>query len=149
MAKVHVRDGAANVWTPIRSVVGPELHERMTDGELSGEFKPHDRGDPDGLELLEVYYPPNAVITVHAHEEDEIIYVVDGAILLGGRVYPKGSSVFVAHQTLYGFEAGPDGLHMVNFRARADHSFITQQEFLAERRKKGVVAEEEPGREQA
>lgn len=136
MAKVHVQDGAANVWTPIRSVIGPELQARMTDGELLGEFKPHDRGDPNGLDLLEIYYPPNAVITVHAHEEDEIIYVVDGAIRLGNRLYPKGSSVFVARQTLYGFEAGPEGLHMVNFRARADHSFITQPEYLASRREK-------------
>lgn len=136
MAKVHVQDGAANVWTPIRSVIGPELQARMTDGELLGEFKPHDRGDPSGLDLLEIYYPPDAVITVHAHEEDEIIYVVDGAIRLGNRLYPKGSSVFVARQTLYGFEAGPEGLHMVNFRARADHSFITQPEYLANRRAK-------------
>lgn len=148
MAKVHVQDGAANVWTPIRSVIGPELQARMTDGELLGEFKPHDRGDPNGLDLLEIYYPPHAVITVHAHEEDEIIYVVDGAIRLGNRSYPKGSSVFVARQTLYGFEAGPEGLHMVNFRARADHSFITQPEYLASRQTKSANAEDvgrEPG----
>lgn len=134
MAKVHVRDGAANAWTAIRSVVGPEMRERMTEGELSGAFKPHDRNDPDGLELLEIFYPPGAVISLHAHEEDEIIYVVEGAIRLGNRSYGKGSSVFVARQTLYGFEAGPEGLHMVNFRARVDHSFITREQFAESRK---------------
>lgn len=136
MAKIHVRDGAANAWTPIRSVIGPDLLERMTEGELQGQFKPHDRGDPTGLELLEIYYPPNAAIALHAHLEDEIIYVVDGAIRLGDRTYGKGSSVFVARQTLYAFQAGPDGLHMINFRARPDHSFITSQEYLSARKEK-------------
>ncbi|MDT0575948.1 hypothetical protein RM533_07090 [Croceicoccus sp. F390] len=134
MSKVHVQDGAANVWTPIRSVVPPQMHERMTAGEMAGEFKSHDRNDPERLDLLEIFYPANAVINVHAHEEDEIIYVVEGDIRLGKRLYPKGSSVFIARQTLYSFEAGPDGLHMVNFRARADHSFITQSEYLARKR---------------
>lgn len=140
MAKIHVQDGAKNVWTSIRSVIGPELQQRMTDGELQGDFKPHDRGDPTGLELLEVYYPPHAVIKLHAHHEDEIIYVVDGAIRLGDRLYGKGSSVFVAGETLYGFEAGPEGLHMVNFRARSDHSFIPKEEFIAQRNKAKEVA---------
>lgn len=140
MAKVHVRDGAGNAWIKVASVIGPELRERMTEGELLGEFKPHDRGADDGLELLEVYYPPHAAIAVHAHDEDEIIYVVDGAIRLGGRLYGKGSSVFVAGETLYGFEAGPEGLHMVNFRARPDKTFIPQEEFLETRRRKAQAA---------
>ena len=135
MGKIHVQDGETNSWTQIRSVIGPELRERMTEGELLGEFKPHDRGDPEGLELLEIYYPPNAAISVHAHVEDEIIYVVDGAIRLGNRVCGKGSSVFVARDTLYSFEAGPDGLHMVNFRARSDHSFITADEYSEQQKK--------------
>ncbi|WP_340586981.1 hypothetical protein [Erythrobacter alti] len=133
MSKIHVQDGAENEWTPIRSVIGRELSERMTEGELLGEFKPHDRGDPAGLELLEVYYPADAEISVHAHLEDEIIFVVDGSIQLGNRTYGKGSSLFVARHTLYGFKAGPEGLHLVNFRAKADASFITSQDFMKQR----------------
>jgi hypothetical protein len=54
---------------------------------------------------------------VHSHSEDEIIFVTDGAIRLGGRLYGPGTALAIAADTLYGFTAGPEGLSFVNFRA--------------------------------
>jgi hypothetical protein len=54
---------------------------------------------------------------VHSHSEDEIIFVVDGDIRLGSRLYGPGTAVAIAADTLYSFTPGPDGLSFINFRA--------------------------------
>lgn len=53
---------------------------------------------------------------VHAHTEDEIIFVTDGEMRLGKRLYGPGTALAVAANTMYGFTAGPNGLRFVNFR---------------------------------
>jgi hypothetical protein len=54
---------------------------------------------------------------VHSHSEDEIIFVIDGEIRLGNRLYGPGTAVAIAADTLYSFTTGPDGLSFINFRA--------------------------------
>lgn len=76
------------------------------------------------LWLHENHFPGMAAPTaedqargVHSHSEDEIIFVTDGAIRLGGRLHGPGTALAIAADTLYGFTAGPEGLSFVNFRA--------------------------------
>jgi hypothetical protein len=54
---------------------------------------------------------------VHSHTEDEIIFVTDGEIRLGARLFPRGTAVAISAETLYSFTAGPGGMRFVNFRA--------------------------------
>jgi hypothetical protein len=54
---------------------------------------------------------------VHSHSEDEIIFVTDGEIRLGNKLYGPGTAVAIAADTLYSFTTGPDGLSFINFRA--------------------------------
>lgn len=54
---------------------------------------------------------------VHSHSEDEIIFVTDGEIRLGTRLYGPGTAIAIAADTLYSFTTGPNGLSFVNFRA--------------------------------
>ena len=58
-----------------------------------------------------------AALGIHSHSEDEIIFVIAGAMRLGNRLVGPGTAVAIAADTLYGFTAGPDGLSFVNFRA--------------------------------
>jgi hypothetical protein len=55
---------------------------------------------------------------VHSHSEDEVIFVTDGHMRLGQRLYGRGSAIAIPAQTLYSFGVGPEGLKFVNFRAR-------------------------------
>jgi len=55
-------------------------------------------------------------VAVHSHNEDEIIVVTAGSILLGNRECGPGTAIAVAHDTLYGFKAGTAGLTFINFR---------------------------------
>jgi len=53
---------------------------------------------------------------LHSHSEDEIIFVTDGAIVLGSRVYGPGTALAIAAHVKYGFRSGPAGLQFINFR---------------------------------
>jgi quercetin dioxygenase-like cupin family protein len=72
---------------------------------------------------MEVRYVPNAVVDPHSHDEDEIVYVVEGELHLGDRVLRPGVSMFVGAATVYGYRAGVNGLRIVNFGLRADFSY--------------------------
>jgi hypothetical protein len=54
---------------------------------------------------------------IHAHTEDEVIFVVSGELRLGSRRCGPGTAISIAATTMYGFTPGPDGLSFVNFRA--------------------------------
>ena len=54
---------------------------------------------------------------IHSHSENEIIFVVDGGMRLGTRLYGPGTALAILADTLYSFTPGPDGLKFINFRA--------------------------------
>lgn len=59
----------------------------------------------------------DAAVGIHSHSEDEIIFVLDGQIRLGDRLFGEGTAIAIAADTLYSFTPGPAGLHFANFRA--------------------------------
>ena len=61
--------------------------------------------------------PEDQARGVHSHSEDEIIFVTDGEMRLGNRLYGPGMALAIAADTLYSFTPGPEGLSFVNFRA--------------------------------
>lgn len=61
--------------------------------------------------------PEEQAVGVHSHSEDEIIFVVSGDIRLGRKLYPEGTAIAIAADTLYSFTAGPNGMRFINFRA--------------------------------
>jgi hypothetical protein len=105
-------------------------HEEVPFVEAAGgASRQNHPGGKDELHLFEVRLPPNSKVDLHAHQEDEIIHVVTGQISVGNRVLGPGDSVFVAGMTLYGFEAGPEGVSYLNFRKRRDLSNYSSEEF--------------------
>lgn len=61
--------------------------------------------------------PEDAAKGIHSHSEDEIIFVIDGQIRLGEKLFGAGTALAIAADTLYSFTPGPDGLSFINFRA--------------------------------
>jgi quercetin dioxygenase-like cupin family protein len=94
----------------------------------------HHPGSDTDLQMFEVRVPPGMVVESHAHDEDEIIFVLEGEMVLGARVLAAGSSAMIPGKTLYGFSAGADGLRFLNFRARRDATFHTKEQFMAQRK---------------
>ena len=54
---------------------------------------------------------------LHSHSEDEVIFVRQGSVRIGNRLFEEGTALAIAADTLYEFWSGPDGLSFVNFRA--------------------------------
>ena len=54
--------------------------------------------------------------TAHCHTEDEIIFVTDGQIRLGNKLFGPGTALAIAADTMYTFKPGPEGVRFINFR---------------------------------
>ena len=80
-------------------------------------------GDDVSPQLIEVRMQPNATVGVHAHDADEIIYVVAGEMRFGSKVLKPGSSLFVQGGAFYSFGAGDEGLQFLNFRPHQDLTY--------------------------
>lgn len=65
--------------------------------------------------------PDEAARGIHAHPEDEVIFVTEGRIRLGAKLFERGTALAIAAHTLYGFSPGPEGVSFITFRpSRAD-----------------------------
>jgi hypothetical protein len=111
----------------------------LTPEELAGKTREHHPGSETEPELFEVKFGPNTIVQPHAHLCDEIIFVIEGQLILGSRVLDPGSSVFIAGNTLYSFRAGPEGVHFVNFRPRSGAGYVSKDEFMAQRGSNSAV----------
>lgn len=124
MARVRVHSAEKLGWNTVREQTRGEPLPGLSESDLDARVAFHEPGGEASCQLFEVIYDPGAEVAVHRHDEDEIIYVVDGEMVLGARSLRPGSSVFIAGGTFYGFKAGPQGLRFLNFRPRADTTYI-------------------------
>lgn len=128
MARVRVHDVGKLGWNTVREQTRDHPLAGLSESDLNARVAFHEPGSDATCQLFEVVYEPDAVVAVHRHDEDEILYVVDGEMMLGARRLMPGSSVFIAGGTYYGFKAGANGLRFLNFRPRADTTYIPAAE---------------------
>jgi uncharacterized cupin superfamily protein len=131
MARVRIHTDADIGWHVTRDSVPPENSTNFSEGELSASYRIREAGGNDQPQLMELRYLPGAEVQVHAHDEDEIIFIVGGEMHLGSRVLGPGTSIAISGKTFYGFKAGPAGLQFLNFRPRQDTTFYTTKESMA------------------
>ncbi|MDR3417184.1 MAG: hypothetical protein P4L83_13450 [Nevskia sp.] len=69
-----------------------------------------------GLSLVYVWFKSHYVLAPHSHDSDCLYYVLDGELRIGSRVLQKGDGLFVPAGRVYAYEAGPDGVEVLEFR---------------------------------
>ncbi|HWL45237.1 MAG TPA: hypothetical protein VNQ73_20000 [Ilumatobacter sp.] len=143
MSRVRTVDPVTVGWRAIRVGVasGHAGQDDLEDVEVDcGRrcHRVHHPGSETELQLFEVQMPPDDVIPVHAHEADEIIVVVDGYLTLGARKLEAGCSIMIPGWTLYGIKAGPAGARFMNFRSHKDLTFMTKEQFVERRARRGL-----------
>ncbi len=140
MAAIRTMRRADLLVTPVKDLFGAqpwdeEMSAKIPDEELEhqaiGYYFP---GGPDESQLFEVRCDPDFQFNAHAHNEHEIMFILEGELHLGRQVFPQGSAIFVPGKTLYAFKSGPQGLTFLNFRPRADATYITREELAATRK---------------
>jgi quercetin dioxygenase-like cupin family protein len=130
MSKVRVHANADVAWQRLRDLYPPDMAKAISDEELDSAMRTHEGGTDGSLHLSELDYHPGATFDLHAHDQDEIIYVVAGSMTLGNRTLGPGSSVYVAKDTLYGFAAGPEGLRILVFRPDGRVKYCSKDDYL-------------------
>jgi hypothetical protein len=113
------------------------LHEVPAGQLAQQQIRTYFPGGDDEISLLEVKCPPNMEARAHAHEHDELRYVLEGELIVGNRHYGAESAVFIPAQTLYNFAVGPEGVRYLNIKPCFDRSFITKEQFMARRNETG------------
>ncbi|MDE2404753.1 MAG: hypothetical protein KGM17_08810 [Sphingomonadales bacterium] len=74
--RVHHEDQLA--WRPIGDIPLGWMAEHFDPTELAGRLCFHEAGDVATMQLMEMRLNPNTLIAPHAHDYDEIFYVVEG-----------------------------------------------------------------------
>jgi quercetin dioxygenase-like cupin family protein len=130
VSKVRVHRAENVEWVTLRSLYPADLAAERSDAELDSTMAYHEQGTAGSLHLTEYKYLPNAKFDLHAHDQAEIIYVLEGTLLFGTRALGRGSSVFIAAHTLYEFAAGLEGLRMLVFMPDGRVKYFGKEDFL-------------------
>jgi quercetin dioxygenase-like cupin family protein len=67
------------------------------------------RSEPEGPSVMIRHWGPDTDIPIHSHPFNEMFYVLEGEIEIGGAVYTAGSCIFIEKGTPYGPTRAPKG----------------------------------------
>ena len=98
-------------------------HVILEDGGPASAYRIREPGTETDPQLVELRFHPGEEVELHCHDEPEIMYILFGSMKLGSRTLGAGTSIFIAGGVFYGFIAGPQGVHFLNFRSHIDTSF--------------------------
>lgn len=85
-------------------------------------------GSASAPQLYEFRAEAGVEVAPHAHESDEILYILEGELRFGARTCGAGDSVHIPARSVYTFRAGPTGCRGLNFRGRLDQSYLTPEQ---------------------
>ena len=118
--RLHHPDRLA--WQRVGNIPRPDWL-RLDDSELGCLVAYHERGDASAMELMEMRFEPDTVIVPHAHDSDEIVFVVEGSITYGNETLVAGCSVYISAGTFTGGRTGSEPTKLLSFRASADYTW--------------------------
>lgn len=70
----------------------------------------------EGMSLIHVWFKSDYVLPFHSHSTDCLYYVLGGELKMGSHLLRKGDGVFIPADQGYGYEAGPEGMELLEFR---------------------------------
>jgi quercetin dioxygenase-like cupin family protein len=110
-------------WRKIGDIPMGWMRDHIDPTELEGDLGFHEPGDATSPQLMEMRLKPHTLIAPHSHDEPEIYYVAEGSLHWGEHMLAAGGSIFIPAGQPYSFRTGAAGARLLNFRAKADHSF--------------------------
>jgi Cupin domain len=78
----------------------------------------------------------------HSHDGDCLYYVVEGSLVMGSQVLEAGDGFFVPSGAPYAYEAGPEGVVVLEFRSCTSFGMNIPGGQLERLRRMGAVADE-------
>ncbi|MFI5047469.1 MAG: cupin domain-containing protein [Acidimicrobiia bacterium] len=96
----------------------------------------------DGFSLVKAWFAPGFVLPRHSHDGDCLYYVEAGSVTMGSQVLQAGDGFFVPDGAPYAYEAGPDGVTVLEFRTRTSFGMDIKGGQVDRLRKLASVADE-------
>ena len=97
---------------------------------------------PDGWSLVRAWFGPHYVLPRHTHDGDCLYYVAEGSLTMGSQVIEAGDGFFVPSGAPYGYEAGPDGVVVLEFRTCTSFGMDIPGGQVERLRRMGTAADE-------
>ena len=72
--------------------------------------------DEGGFSLLHMWFKADYPLPRHSHDSDCMYYVVSGELAMGNQTLRAGDSFFVPADAPYVYNAGPDGVEVLEIR---------------------------------
>lgn len=120
---IRVHHESQLTWRKMGDIPMGWMRDHIDPTELEGHLSFHEAGDAETLQLMEMRLNPHTLIAPHAHDDAEIFFVVEGTLHWGDKRLAAGGSLYIPAATAYSFRTGTEPARLLNFRARADHSF--------------------------
>jgi len=96
----------------------------------------------DGFSLVKAWFAPGFVLPRHSHDSDCLYYVESGSVTMGSQTLEAGDGFFVPDGAPYAYEAGPEGVTVLEFRTRTSFGMDIKGGQVDRFRKLAEVADE-------
>ncbi len=96
----------------------------------------------DGFSLVRAWFGPHFVLPRHTHDSDCLYYVVEGSLIMGSQTLAVGDGFFVPSDSPYAYQAGADGVVVLEFRTRTSFGMNILGGQVERWRQMAVVAQE-------
>jgi quercetin dioxygenase-like cupin family protein len=77
--------------------------------------------DEAGFSLVHVWFKANYPLPRHSHDSDCMYYVISGSAIMGNQVLRAGDAFFVPRDAPYQYNAGPEGVEVLEVRHGTGH----------------------------
>jgi quercetin dioxygenase-like cupin family protein len=102
---------------PTESAKSAETAERLE--KAAHLTVPFFQEGPGGFSLVRVEFGPGYLLPRHSHSSDCLYYIIGGELTMGTRVLGPGDGFFLPAEQPYTYQAGPEGVTLLEFRHQA------------------------------
>jgi quercetin dioxygenase-like cupin family protein len=92
--------------------------------------------------LVKAWFAPHYVLPRHSHDADCLYYIAEGSVVMGSQTLSAGDGFFVPAGAPYAYEAGPDGVMVLEFRTCTSFDMIIPGGQVERLERMGAVADE-------
>lgn len=116
--------------------IGESETERFTrSARLTVPFR---QEGPGGLSLVVIEFAPGYLLPRHSHSADCLYYIVEGGIVMGRRQLGPGDGFFLPAEQPYAYQAGPEGVKLLEFRNQSAFDMKVYEKDMAAYRAKAM-----------
>jgi quercetin dioxygenase-like cupin family protein len=88
--------------------------------------------DEGGFSLVTLWFKPDYPLPRHTHNVDCLYYVISGSAIMGNQTLRAGDGFFVPENAPYQYNAGPDGVEILEIRHGVEHFDMKIPDFRPE-----------------